>query len=154
MEIKEGMAAPVFEADGDKGAKVRLDEFLGRKVLLYFYAKDNTPGCSLEAKNFNDNLDKLAEKNIIVLGVSKDTIKSHCSFRDKYALKFDLLSDTDNDIIGKYGVWVKKKNYGREYYGTERATFAINEKGIVEKVWRNVKAGSHIADVLRFYNIQ
>jgi thioredoxin-dependent peroxiredoxin len=154
MDITEGMKAPLFEADGDKGRKIRLDEFLGRKVLLYFYPKDNSPGCSLEAKNFNDNLDKLVQKNIVVLGVSKDTVKSHCSFRDKYSLRFDLLADTENDIIGKYGVWVKKKNYGKEYFGIERATFAIDEKGIVEKVWRNVKAGSHIADILKFYKIE
>ncbi len=153
MDIKEGSKAPLFEIKSDKGENVSLESFRGKKVLLYFYPKDNTPGCSLEAKNFNDNLEKLVKNNIVVLGVSKDTVKSHCSFRDKYDLKFDLLADTESDVIQKYGVWVKKKNYGKEYMGIERATFAIDENGIVEKVWRNVKAGEHITEVMEYYGI-
>ena len=151
--VKEGIRAPLFEVVSDKGETVRLADFLGRKVLLYFYPKDNTPGCSLEAKNFNDNVNKLLSKGIAVLGVSKDSVKSHCSFRDKYSLKFDLLADTSGDLVQKYGVWKKKKNYGKEYTGIERSTFAIDEQGIIEKGWRNVKAGTHIKEVLEFYGI-
>ena len=153
MDIKVGMKAPLFEVISDKNTLVKLEDFIGKRVVLYFYPKDNTPGCSLEAKHFNDNLEKLVANNIVVLGVSKDSVKSHCSFRDKYALKFDLLSDEKSDIIQKYGVWVNKKTFGKEHMGIQRSTFAIDENGIVEMVWENVKAVTHIKEVLDFYNI-
>ncbi len=154
MDIKEGMKAPDFEVMSDKKKMVKLSDFLGKKVLLYFYPKDNTPGCSLEAKNFNDNLKRLADNNIIVLGVSRDNIESHCKFRDKYELEFDLLADTESDIVKKYGVLKEKVNFGNKYLGIERASFAIDEKGYVKKVWREVKAGEHISEVLLYYGIE
>lgn len=153
MEIKEGMKAPDFEVMSDKNKTVRLSDFLGKRVLLYFYPKDNTPGCSLEAKNFNDNLKKLATDNIVVLGVSRDSVESHCKFRDKYELEFDLLADTESDIVNKYGVLKEKVNFGNKYFGIERASFAIDEKGYIQKAWREVKAGEHIAEVLEHYGI-
>lgn len=153
MEIKEGMKAPDFEVMSDKKKMVRLSDFLGKRVLLYFYPKDNTPGCSLEAKNFNDNLKKLVDNNIVVLGVSRDSVESHCKFRDKYELEFDLLADTQSDIVEKYGVLKEKVNFGNKYLGIERASFAIDENGYVKKVWREVKAGEHIAEVLEYYGL-
>ncbi len=128
---------------GDDGREVSLSDHKGKKVILYFYPKDNTPGCTTEAKEFRDNVKEFERENAVILGVSKDSVKSHQQFKQKYALPFTLLSDPEGKVLDLYGVWKKKSLYGRTFLGTERTTFLINEEGVVEKVYRKVKAKAH-----------
>ncbi len=128
---------------GDDGREVSLSDYKGKKVILYFYPKDNTPGCTTEAKEFRDNVKEFERENAVILGVSKDSVKSHQQFKQKHALPFTLLSDPEGKVLDLYGVWKKKSLYGRTFLGTERTTFLINEEGVVEKVYRKVKAKGH-----------
>lgn len=139
----EGEKAPVFTLLGDDGNEVSLSDYKGKKVILYFYPKDGTPGCTTEAQEFRDNVKEFEKENTVILGVSKDSIKSHRKFKEKHALPFTLLSDPEGKVLDLYGVWKKKSLYGRTFMGTERTTFLIDENGIIEKVYRKVKAKGH-----------
>ncbi len=129
---------------------VSLKDFLGKKVVLYFYPKDNTPGCAKEACSFRDFNDELKDLGIVVLGVSKDSVKSHQKFITEQKLNFPLLSDPDHILAEAFGIWAKKKMMGREYMGMLRTTFLINEQGIIEKVWENVSPENHAKEVWEY----
>ena len=146
--LKVGEKAPDFEGVNQSGEKIALKDFAGKKLILYFYPKDNTPGCTAESCNLNDNYDAWLEKGFDVVGVSPDSEKSHQKFIEKYELPFRLLADTDKSIHEKYGTWVEKSMYGRKYMGTARVTFVIDENGIVEKVIEKVKTKDHSAQIL------
>jgi peroxiredoxin Q/BCP len=141
--IKEGEKAPDFSLQSDDEKEVSLSDYRGKKVVLYFYPKDGTSGCTQEAIEFRDLAQEFAKEGIVILGVSKDSIKSHQKFKKKHDLPFTLLSDTEKKVLKKYGLWKEKKLYGRTFMGTERTTFIIDENGIVEKVYRKVKAKGH-----------
>lgn len=141
--VKPGDQAPDFTAVNDRGETVRLADFRGRKVVLYFYPKDDTPGCTREACSFRDDYSQLQRAGAVVLGVSPDPVESHVKFRDKYGLPFSLLSDPDHQVAEAYGVWKEKRMYGRTYWGIERTTFVIGEDGRVLAVIRGVKPEEH-----------
>ena len=143
-----GSRAPAFTLPTDDGGKISLKDLKGKKVVLYFYPKDDTPGCTKEAIAFSEDLTKFKRAGAVIIGVSKDTVAKHQKFKDKHGLKVVLASDEDGKIIEKYGVWVKKKLYGREFMGIERATFLIDEKGVIREVWRKVKVAGHSEVVL------
>ena len=145
--IKEGQEAISFCLPDENEKEVCLKDFSGQWVVLYFYPKDNTSGCTLEAIHFTNKLDDFEKNNAVVIGVSPDSPKSHCGFREKHDLKVLLLSDSDHQVIERYGAWVLKKMYGREYYGVERNTFLINPKGEMAVIWRKVKVDGHIEEV-------
>ena len=138
--IQEGDQAPDFTLPADDGSTVTLSSLRGKKVVLYFYPKDDTSGCTAQACEFRDTLPRIDEAGAVVLGVSPDPVKSHVKFRDKYDLNFPLLADEDHTVAEAYGVWVEKSMYGRTYFGIERSTFLIDEDGTLSKVWRKVKA--------------
>jgi len=146
--LKEGSKAPDFTLPTETGETVSLKDFKGRKLILYFYPKDDTPGCTAEACAFNDNLLKFKRANTAVLGVSKDSPKRHQKFIDKYGLNFSLATDEDGKMLEKYGVWIEKSMYGKKYMGIERATFLIGEDGKIEKIWHGVKVSGHAEEVL------
>lgn len=147
--LNVGAAAPAFDMPADHGKNVRLDTFKGKKnVVLYFYSRDDTPGCTLEAKDFRDLVKDFAFEDTIVIGVSKDDIKSHCKFRDKFELSFTLASDKDTDVCERYGVWAEKSMYGKKYMGIQRATFLIDMKGKIAAVWPKVSVTNHAKEVL------
>ena len=143
-----GDTAPDFTAETDSGEKVTLSSFKGKKVVLYFYPKDNTPGCTTEACDFRDHSSDFAGKNTVVLGVSTDSVKSHQHFKSKYELPFTLVADPEKEIVQKYGVWREKKNYGKSYMGVVRSTFIIDEQGKIAKVYDGVKVKGHAEAVL------
>lgn len=146
-----GTVAPAFTVKDQDGNDVSLSDFSGKKVILYFYPKDNTPGCTKEACNLRDNHSMLQEKGFVVLGVSTDSEKSHQKFITKFDLPFALLADTEKDIHGKYHAWGEKKMYGRTYEGTYRVTYIIDEEGKIEHVIPKVKTGEHTSQVLALY---
>jgi peroxiredoxin Q/BCP len=148
--LSEGDKAPVFSlsADGDK--TVSLDDGKGKVTVLYFYPKDDTPGCTKQACAFRDNLEEFSRLDALVLGVSKDPVVRHEKFKTKYELNFPLLSDEQGEVCDAYGVWVEKNMYGRKYMGIERSTFVIDEKGTVRKIWRKVKVPGHVEEVKEF----
>ena len=148
MKINTGDMAPDFESTDQDGNTVRLSDFKGKKVVLYFYPKDNTPGCTAEACNLRDHFNLFTSKGYEILGVSSDSEKSHQKFIRKYNLPFRLLADTDKSIHEKYGTWVEKSMYGRKYMGTARVTYVIDESGRVEKVIEKVKTGDHTRQIL------
>lgn len=150
--LKEGMKAPGFEGTDQNGDIIRLEDFTGKKLVLYFYPKDNTPGCITEACNLRDNHDLLLKKGFAVVGVSMDSEKSHKSFAGKYSLPFPLIADTLKKILDDYGVWREKKMYGRSFMGTVRTTFIIDEKGFIEKVISQVEAKDHTNQIFKLYN--
>jgi len=141
--VNEGEEAPDFTLQADDGRKVSMQDYRGKKVVLYFYPKDWTPGCTREAIEFRDIAKEFEKEGAIILGVSKDSIKSHQKFKQKHELPFTLLSDPEGKVLDLYEVWKKKSLYGRTFMGTERTTFLIDEKGIVKKVYRKVKAKGH-----------
>jgi peroxiredoxin Q/BCP len=143
-----GQPAPAFTLPRDGGGNVSLDSLLGQAVVLYFYPKDDTPGCTLEAQSFTAEAAAFAGAGAVVLGISKDSVRKHDKFRDKYGLKIALLSDEESDVCERYGVWVEKSMYGKTYFGIERATFLIGKDGRVARVWRSVKVDGHAAEVL------
>lgn len=146
--LKPGQKAPDFKLTDTDGNTVVLSELKGQKVVLYFYPKDNTPGCTKEACSFNDGLKSFKKKSIAVFGISPDDNKSHRKFTEKFKLGFPLLSDLDHKIAEKYGAWGKKKLYGKEYDGIIRSTFIIDEKGIIQHVFEKVKVEIHAEEVL------
>lgn len=133
-ELKEGTQAPIFEGVDQNGKKISLSDFKGRKVILYFYPKDDTPGCTAQACNLRDNYQDLISKGFQVIGVSTDSVKSHKKFEDKYELPFPLIADEDQKIVGQYRVWGEKQFMGKTYMGTTRTTFLIDEDGKIKKV--------------------
>ncbi len=141
--IQKGDTAPDFELPADDGGRVRLGDLKGRRIILYFYPKDDTSGCTTQACELRDALPRIDEKGAVVLGVSPDPVSSHQRFRDKYSLNFPLLSDPDHQVSNAYGVWKEKSMYGRKYWGIERSTFIIDEEGVVVDVWRKVKPKGH-----------
>ena len=147
-ELQEGQKAPEFTAKDQEGNEVTLSQFLGKKVVLYFYPKDDTPGCTAEACDFRDNYQGLTAKGIVVLGVSVDDEKSHKKFIAKHNLPFTLLADTDKQIVEAYGVWGEKNMYGKTYMGTNRKTFLIDEKGNIAHIISKVDTKNATAQVL------
>jgi thioredoxin-dependent peroxiredoxin len=147
--VNVGDTAPDFDLADASGRRVRLGDFKGKKaVVLYFYPKDDTPGCTKEACEFRDAVKKFTSKKAVVLGVSPDTLKSHDKFIDKFELPFELLSDADHAVAEKYGVWVEKSMYGRKYMGIERSTFVIDPEGKLKAEFRKVKVDGHVDEVL------
>lgn len=146
--IEAGAKAPAFTLTADDGTKVRLSEQKGSPVVLYFYPKDDTPGCTKEACAFRDAQAKLAKSDAKVFGVSPDDVESHVKFRDKYSLNFPLLADPDHKIAEKYGAWREKNMYGKKSMGIQRSTFVIDADGKVAKVWKRVKVDGHDEQVL------
>lgn len=150
--LKEGQKAPGFEGTDQDGNKIKLGDFSGKKVILYFYPKDNTPGCTNEACNLRDNYNDLLKKGFIVLGVSPDSEKSHKSFTGKYTLPFPLITDPEKKILGAYGAWGEKNMYGKKVTGVLRTTFIIDEKGIIEKIISKVDTANHTEQIFKLYN--
>ena len=148
ITLEVGNKAPEFEALNQDGVKVALKDFIGKNVVLYFYPKDNTPGCTTEACEFSANYDQFIKNDTIIIGVSPDSVKSHAGFIAKQNLKHILLSDEDKEISKLYGVWQVKKNYGKEYLGIVRSTFVIGKDGKIVKIYKSVKAKDHAAKVL------
>ncbi|HSP23389.1 MAG TPA: thioredoxin-dependent thiol peroxidase [Planococcus sp. (in: firmicutes)] len=149
MTVSEGMVAPDFSLKNEAGETVSMADFAGKKyVVLYFYPKDMTPGCTTQACDFRDAEKDFSELNAVILGVSADTEKQHTKFIEKHGLPFSLLVDEDHKISEAYGVWVEKKMYGKEFMGIERSTFLIDPTGTVIKEWRKVKVPGHIQEVL------
>ncbi len=149
MVLKAGDVAPDFSVNDQNGNPVKLSDFKGKKVVLYFYPKDNTPGCTAESCNLRDNYQALQKAGYEILGVSKDSEKSHRKFIDKFELPFTLLADTEKDIHEKYGTWIEKSMYGRKYMGTARVTFLIDENGIIEEIIEKVQTKDHTAQILK-----
>ena len=148
LKLKEGDMAPEFTAPTNDGGKVSLSDFKGRNVILYFYPRDNTPGCTKEACAFRDEFAAFKKKGAVVLGVSTDSPKSHDKFVEKYKLPFTLLADEGKEIVQAYGVWGPKKFMGMKFIGTHRMTFLIGPDGRIKKIWPKVKPADHAQDVL------
>lgn len=147
--VTEGSKAPPFTLPTDSGDTVSLSDFLGARVVLYFYPKDDTPGCTTQACDFRDRSVSFKETGTVVLGVSPDSVASHAEFKEKFDLAFPLLVDEDHAICEEYGVWKEKSMYGRKYWGVERSTFLIDEMGVVVKVWRKVNPEGHADEIER-----
>ncbi len=147
--IEVGKKAPDFTLLNQDGKKVKLSEFSGENVVLYFYPKDNTSGCTTEACNFRDSFPKLLNLDAIVIGISPDTAESHKKFAEKYNLPFNLLADTEKKVLEKYGVWKEKSMYGKKYMGVERTTYIIGKDGKVKKVFEKVKVPDHHNEVIQ-----
>ena len=146
--LESSKKAPDFSLQNQDGKKISLKDFIGRKVVLYFYPKDDTSGCTKEACSFSDNLPKFSKVDTVILGVSPDSVKSHKKFSEKYKLKFDLLADEEKKVVEKYGVWKEKSMYGRKYMGVERTTFIIDERGKIKTIFNKVKVDGHDKEVL------
>jgi thioredoxin-dependent peroxiredoxin len=152
MKLEEGKKAPAFSAESDDVGKVSLKDLKGKKVVLYFYPKDMTSGCTQQACDFRDMYAQFKKKGIQVIGVSKDSLESHGKFRAKYKLPFPLLADEDQALCKAFGVWQEKSLYGRKFMGIVRTTVVINEKGEIEKIYPKVKVNGHVKEVLAFCN--
>jgi thioredoxin-dependent peroxiredoxin len=144
-----GKTAPAFSGVTEQGEKIRLSQYKGKNVVLYFYPKDNTPGCTVEAKEFRDAQDEFEGANAVVIGVSPDGPESHCKFIDRFELNFTLLADEDHKVAEKYGVWIEKNMYGKKFMGIQRATFLIDPKGKISHVWPKVRAAGHAEQVVK-----
>ncbi len=149
MSLQPGDMAPDFSGIDQNGEQIKLSDFRGKKVVLYFYPKDDTPGCTAQACNLRDNYDQLLKEGFVVLGISKDNEKSHRKFIDKYNLPFSLIADTDTKINEAYGVWAEKSLYGKTYWGTNRTTFVINEEGKIAEIIRKVDTKNHISQIIK-----
>lgn len=148
MVLQVGDIAPEFLSKDQDGKEVRLSDYKGKKVILYFYPKDDTPGCTTQACNLRDNYEALQSKGYQVLGVSVDNEKSHVKFIKKFNLPFPLLADTEHEIVEAYGVWVEKSMYGRTYMGTARTTFVINEDGVIQEIFQKIDTANHTDQIL------
>ena len=146
-ELETGNRAPAFALPADGGGTVSLADFTGRKLVIYFYPKDDTPGCTKESCEFRDQLQAFNKLNVAVVGISKDSVKSHDKFRKKYDLNFPLGSDEDGKVCAAYGVWKEKSMMGKKYMGIKRSTFLIDEQGKIAKIWRGVKVDGHVDEV-------
>ena len=147
-ELKEGSKAPAFKMKTQNGDDVTLKDYAGAPLVLYFYPKDDTPGCTTQACAFRDNLPKFKKSKAAILGVSRDSVEKHIKFANKHDLNFPLAADDDGKTTEKYGVWVEKSMYGRTYMGIERTTFLIDANGKIAKIWHKVKVAGHADDVL------
>lgn len=147
--LKVNDKAPDFKLQSGNGETISLKDYLGKKIVIYFYPKDDTSGCTAESCDFRDNIKKFERKNTVVIGVSADSVKSHQKFAKKYDLPFTLLSDETKEMLNAYGVWQEKSMYGRKYMGIVRTTFIINEKGVIEKIYEKVKVQGHAEEVLK-----
>lgn len=147
MELEKGQKAPDFTLPDASGKKVSLKDFRGKWVIVYFYPKDDTPGCTIEAKEFTDSISGFAELGTDILGISADTPESHQKFAEKHDLKLKLLSDVEKKALVAYGAWGIKKLYGKEYWGIIRSTFLVNPEGVIARAWYNVKVKGHVAEV-------
>lgn len=150
MAISIGELAPDFELAASNGEKVKLSDYRGKNIVLYFYPKDMTPGCTTQACDFRDNHGNFADVNAVVLGISPDPLSRHEKFIDKHGLPFLLLADEDYKAAEAYGVWKLKKNFGKEYMGIERSTFIIDQEGKLVKEWRKVKVKGHVEEALEY----
>jgi peroxiredoxin Q/BCP len=148
MSLKPGDKAPDFTMPSDGKGEISLSKLKGKKVILYFYPKDDTSGCTAEACGFRDNLPTFGNTEAVVIGVSRDSVASHDKFKKKHDLPFPLASDEDGKVCEAYGTWVEKSMYGRKYMGIERTTFLIDGKGVIRNVWRKVKVPGHVEEVL------
>ncbi|AEP10375.1 ahpC/TSA family protein [Micavibrio aeruginosavorus ARL-13] len=146
--LKEGSKAPAFKMQTQNGDTISLKDYAGAPLVLYFYPKDDTPGCTTEACNFRDNLPKFKKSKAAILGVSRDAVDKHVKFAQKYDLNFPLAADDDGTVTEKYGVWVEKSLYGKKYMGIERTTFLIDADGKIAKIWNKVKVAGHADEVL------
>ncbi|MEM7397858.1 MAG: thioredoxin-dependent thiol peroxidase [Pseudomonadota bacterium] len=149
MSLEVGDKAPSFNLPTDSGGNISLNDLKGEAVILYFYPKDDTPGCTKEACGFRDALPDFSKAKAKVIGVSKDPVKKHDKFKEKYDLTFPLASDEDGKVCEAYGTWVEKSMYGRKYMGIDRSTFLIDGKGVVRAIWRKVKVPGHVDEVLK-----
>ena len=147
-QLNPGDHAPDFTLPSDGGGTVSLKKLRGKPVILYFYPKDDTPGCTTEACGFRDSLPDFARTGATVIGLSRDDVASHDKFKRKHGLTFPLAADVDGTVCEAYGTWVEKSMYGRKYMGIERATFLIDGKGVIRRIWRKVKVAGHVAEVL------
>jgi thioredoxin-dependent peroxiredoxin len=147
-DLKKGQKAPDFTLMNDTGQKVKLSDYKGKTVVLYFYPKDDTPGCTTEACNFRDGIDEIRDRGAVVLGVSADSVESHKKFKKKFDLNFALLADPDKKMIENYGVWKEKSMYGKKYMGIERTTFIIDKDGKISHIFPKVKVAEHYDEVL------
>ncbi|MEH7304687.1 thioredoxin-dependent thiol peroxidase [Neobacillus drentensis] len=154
MTIDIGMQVPNFELKANNGETINLSNFKGTNVVLYFYPKDMTPGCTTEACDFRDQIQQFTEVDAVILGVSPDPVDRHQKFVEKYGLPFLLLADTEHQLAEAFGVWKLKKNFGKEYMGIERSTFIIDKEGKLVKEWRNVKVKGHVDDALAYIREQ
>jgi thioredoxin-dependent peroxiredoxin len=154
MTVELGMQAPDFDLQANNGEKVNLSKFYGTNVVLYFYPKDMTPGCTTEACDFRDQIQQFNELNAVILGVSPDPVDRHQKFVEKYGLPFLLLADTEHHLAEAFGVWKLKKNFGKEYMGIERSTFIIDKEGKLVKEWRKVKVAGHVEEALTYIREQ
>lgn len=150
MAVELGKKAPDFTLENQDGEKISLSDFKGKNVILYFYPKDMTPGCTTQACDFRDNYEEFKELDTEVIGISPDPIERHQKFIDKHGLPFQLLADTEQEAAKMYDVWKLKKMFGKEFYGIERSTFIIDKEGIVQKEYRKVRVKGHIADTIEF----
>ena len=156
VTLEDGMEAPLFSAEDSAGNVWKLSDLLaqGKRVVLYFYPKDSTPGCTKQACDFRDNMGVLSSADVAVFGVSKDSAKSHQNFTEKQELNFPLLLDTEGELLGKYGVWREKQNYGRTYMGIARSTFVIESDGTLSMAKYGVKATGHVARVMKHLELE
>ena len=152
MLLKQGAVAPDFELEDENGVPHKLSDYRGKFVVLYFYPKDDTPGCTTEACNFRDDYSAYTKAGVVILGVSPDNVKSHAKFKMKYQLPFTLLADINHEVCVTYGVWALKKMMGREYFGVLRTTYLIGPDGKIVKVFEKVKPADHSAEVLAAIN--
>ncbi len=148
MSLQVGDLAPTFEGIDQDGNSIKLSDFKGKKLALYFYPKDNTPGCTAQACNLKDNYQALQEAGYEIVGISSDSAKKHTNFISKYELPFRLIADEDKSIHEQFGTWVEKQMYGRKYMGTARTTFIINEEGVIDNIISKVKTKDHTAQIL------
>jgi peroxiredoxin Q/BCP len=148
MTVEIGKLAPLFALKTDEGNEIALEELRGKNVVLYFYPKDDTPGCTIEAQDFSKKIDEFEKLDTVVLGVSKDSAASHCKFVEKYNLAFNLLVDEDAELCQRYDVIKQKSMFGKKYMGIDRTTFLINKMGKVVKIWHSVKVNGHVEEVL------
>lgn len=148
-ELKIGDKAPDFTLPTDGNGQISLSQYLGQKVVLYFYPKDDTPGCTAESCNFNENLSQFNKMDTQVIGLSKCSVKKHDKFKAKYNLEFPLASDENEQTCEAYGTWVEKSMYGKKYMGIDRSTFLINEQGKIAQIWRNVKVPGHVDEIMQ-----
>jgi thioredoxin-dependent peroxiredoxin len=147
-ELSVGDQLPSFTLPSDQIGDINIEDFKGQNIVLYFYPKDDTSGCALEANDFSNAMDKFADLNTIIIGISRDPIKKHQKFRLKYDLKHILLSDEDSEVCNKFGCWVEKSMYGKKYMGISRTTFLVDAKGVIKKIWIKVKVKGHVEAVI------
>ncbi|MBN1984765.1 MAG: thioredoxin-dependent thiol peroxidase [Prolixibacteraceae bacterium] len=151
--LKVGDKTPDFRGPNQRGEEIGLSHFKGKKLILYFYPKDDTPGCTAESCNLNDNYNAWLEKGFEVVGVSPDDVKSHMKFAKKFGLNFNLIADTEKEILQRYGVWGEKSMFGKKYMGVLRTTFVINENGVIEAIFEKVKTDDHTRQIEKTLNI-